>query len=70
MAQTVVARFQFDPASASHFLDGGREIIEMQFDNVDEIVEYCQEFEDAIVDCTAYVNGRVISLADQPEEDS
>jgi len=41
----------------------------MQFDNVDEIIEYCQEFEDAIVDCTAYINGRVVSLSEQPEEE-
>lgn len=70
MTQPVIARFRFDPASADHFLDGGREIIEMQFDHVDEIIEYCQEFEDAIVDCTAYINGRVVSLSEQPEEEA
>jgi hypothetical protein len=69
MTQPVIARFQFDPADAAHFLEGGREVIEMQFDTVDEIIEYCREFEDAIVDCTANINGRIISLADQPEEE-
>lgn len=68
MPLPVVARFQFDPESAPDFIDGGREFIEMQFETVDEVIEYCKDFENAIVDCTAFINGRVVSLADQPEE--
>jgi hypothetical protein len=65
--QPVVARFQFKPDRVEEFSFGG-EFVEMQFDNVDEIIEFCQEFEDALVDVTANVNGRIISLAAQPEE--
>ena len=62
----IVARFQFAPEHAEHFIEGGCQFIEMRFDEVEEIIEYCKEFEDAILDCTAYINGRVVSLTDQP----
>jgi hypothetical protein len=65
--QPVIARFQFLPDRVEEFSFGG-EFVEMQFDNVEEIIEFCQEFEDALVDVTANVNGRIISLAAQPEE--
>jgi len=65
---SIVARFQFRPASAPQFLEDGRQEIEMQFDDVREVIEYCSEFEDSIADCIAYVNGRVVSLADQPKK--
>jgi len=64
----IVARFQFAPEHAEHFIEGGAQFVEMRFEEVDEIIEYCEEFNDAIVDCTAYVNGRVVSLASQPTE--
>jgi len=65
--QPVIARFQFFPDRVEEFSFGG-EFVEMQFDDVDEVIEFCQEFEDALVDVTANVNGRIISLAAQPEE--
>lgn len=68
MPKSIVARFQFAPEHAEYFVEGGAQFIEMQFDEVDEIIEYCEEFEDAIVDCTAYINGRVVSLAEQPAD--
>lgn len=68
MSQKIVARFQFHPDQAEYFIEGGAQFIEMQFDEVDEIIEYCEEFEGAIIDCTANVNGRIISLAEQPAE--
>ena len=68
MSDVIIARFEFDADEAPHFLDDGKSFTEMQFDTIEEIIEYCQEFEDAIVDCTALINGRVVSLADQPVE--
>lgn len=65
--QPVIARFQFFPDRVEEFSFGG-EFVEMQFDHVDEVIEFCQEFEDALVDVTANVNGRIVSLAAQPEE--
>lgn len=65
--QPVIARFQFSPDRVEEFSFGG-EFVEMQFDHVDEVIEFCQEFEDALVDVTANVNGRIVSLAAQPEE--
>ena len=63
----VVARFQFKPDRVEEFSLGG-EFVEMQFDTTEEVVELCREFESAIVDVTANVNGRIISLAAQPRE--
>lgn len=68
MSQQVVARFQFDPDRAEDFVLSGREFVEIQFEDIDGVIEYCEVFEDAIIDCTAFVNGQVISLSEQPEE--
>lgn len=68
MPDVIVARFEFDQDEAPLFLEDGKTFIEMQFDSVDEVIEYCTEFENAIIDCTALINGRVVSLADQPTE--
>lgn len=63
----VYARFQFKPDRAAEFSDQGREFVEMRYTDVDEIIADCNEFGDAIVDCTAFVNGKVITLSEQPE---
>lgn len=65
--QPVIARFQFKPDRSEEFAYKG-EFVEMQFDTTEDVIKLCQEFEDAIVDVTANVNGRVISLASQPQE--
>lgn len=65
--QPIIARFQFKPNRSEEFALEG-EFVEMQFDTTEEVVELCEEFKDAIVDVTANVNGRIISLAAQPKE--
>jgi hypothetical protein len=61
----IIARFRFKPNRAPEFVTVG-EVAEMRFHEVEEVIELCKEFSDAIVDVVANVNGRIISLADQP----
>jgi hypothetical protein len=63
----VYARFQFKPDRAAEFSPEGKEFVEVRYTEVDEIITDCKEFGDAIVDCTAFVNGKVITLSEQPE---
>lgn len=66
---SVIARFQFLPDRAREFVQGDvGEFVEMQFDDVDEVIEYCEAWGDALVDVTANVNGRIITLSEQPKE--
>jgi len=59
----ILARFEFHPGSAGQFAWGaGQEIVEMTFDNVFDLITMCQEFEDAIKDCTAIVDGNLVNL--------
>lgn len=65
----VIARFQFKPDRAREFVQGDHgEFVEMQFDEVNEVIAYCEAWGDALVDVTANVNGRIINLSSQPEE--
>lgn len=67
-ADQVIARFEFLPDRAPEFLeDEGRNFFEGSFDTVEEVVEYCEQFQDALIDVTALVNGRVITLSEQPQ---
>lgn len=63
----IIARFQFSPGRAAEFCWPGTNFAEMRFDTVEEVIEICEEFQDAIVDVTAIVNNRVISLSAQPQ---
>lgn len=63
----VIARFQFKPDRAEEFCWPGTQFAEMRFDEPEEVIEFCEEFQDAIVDVTAIVNNRVISLSAQPQ---
>ncbi|MFZ9341988.1 MAG: hypothetical protein ACO24P_00105 [Candidatus Nanopelagicaceae bacterium] len=59
----VLARFEFRPECADQFAwKAGQNIVEMIFDNVFDLVNTCKELEDAIVDCTAIIDGHVINL--------
>lgn len=64
---SIIARFQFQPGRASEFCWPGTNFAEMRFDTVEEVIEICEEFQDAIVDVTAIVNNRVVSLSAQPQ---
>ena len=58
------ARFEFAEDRAAEFGWDGQSIVELEVDTVEEIVEYCEQFGDAIIDCTASVNGKVISASE------
>ena len=62
----IVARFQFLPDRVEEFSFGG-EFVEMQLDSIDELMEFCHEFDDALVDVVANVDGRIISAKDITE---
>jgi len=68
--ELISARFTFRPERAAEFLEEpGRLITQMEFETVDEIMEVIQQFDDALVDVNAIINGQVINLADFNEED-
>lgn len=60
----ITVRFEFAEDRADEFGWDGQSIVELEVDSVEEILEYCEQFGDAIVDCTASVNGRVISASE------
>jgi len=60
------ARFQFQADRAAEFIDDGRLVTEMDFDDVQEIITVCGEFEDALSDVNVFCHdtGKVINLSD------
>ena len=65
----ISARFTFHPDRAHEFLeDEGRLVTQMEFETIDEVMEMVEEFQSALVDCNAIINGKVVSLADYSEE--
>ena len=58
------ARFEFAADRAAEFGWDGQSIVEIEVESVQEILEYCDQFGDAIIDCTASVNGKVISASE------
>ena len=64
----VIARFQFRPDRAKEFCWGESEFVEQQFENPDEIIAFCKEFESALAGVTANVNGQIVSLLPEGAE--
>ena len=64
----IVARFTFTPERAGEFLEDDRLVTQQEYENIDEIMEDLHMFGDAVIDCSAIVNGRVVSLSDHSEE--
>jgi len=59
----VLARFEFYPDKAEQFAwHSGQQIVEVLFDNVFDLIKTCQEYEDAIANCTAMMDGQIIDL--------
>jgi len=60
------ARFQFQADRAHEFIDDGRLVTEMDFDDVQDIILVCGEFEDALEDVNVFchTSGKVINLSD------
>ena len=67
--ELITARFTFRPDRAAEFLDEpGRLVTQMEFESVDEIMEIIHQFDDALVDVNAIINGQVVNLVDFSEE--
>ena len=63
-AMPVIARYTFTPERAEDFSENGNQIVEMAFDDIDEVHEFASEFRDALIDVTVLVNNQVVSLSD------
>ena len=67
--EMITARFTFRPERAGEFLEEpGRLVTQMEFETVDEIMEVVHQFDDALVDVNAIINGKVVNLIDFSEE--
>ena len=67
--ELISARFTFRPERAAEFLEEpGRLVTQMEFETVDEVMEIIRQFDDALVDVNAIINGQVINLVDFTEE--
>lgn len=68
--ELITARFTFRPDRAAEFLDEpGRLVTQMDFETVDEVMEVVNQFQDALVDVNAIINGRVVNLVDFADEE-
>ena len=62
----IIARFEFKPEHAASFIRGGgdgQNIIEVAFESVESLIETTKEFEEVLVDCTAVIGDKIISVA-------
>ena len=72
---TIIARFNFKRSRAGEFLetveyDGELiqpTVTELQVDDIEEVMDYVRQFDDALLDCNAIVNGKVVNLSDFAE---
>ena len=69
IADPITARFTFKADRAAEFLDEGRLVTQIECDDIEEVMEYVVQFDDALVDCSAIVNGQVVSLSESSKED-
>jgi hypothetical protein len=61
--QMIVARFEFKPEHAHSFIqEEGQNVTEVMFESVYALIRATKEFEDYLTDCTAIVDGKVVSL--------
>lgn len=60
----VIVRFHFKEDRASEFSEDGNCIVEQQFDDLDDVIEYCREFEDALQNVTVLFADEIIELID------
>lgn len=73
---TIVARFNFKQSRASEFLDvielDGKKfqptVSELQVEDIEEVMDYVHQFDDALLDCNAIINGKVVNLSDFAQE--
>ena len=64
----IIARFQFTQESAHLYSEEGSVVVEQILDTIEDVIEFCDEFGQDIVDVNCIVNGQVVSLSDVPAE--
>ena len=67
MPDTVLTRFTFDRDRAKEFSEDGREVVEMVLESIDEVMEYADQFQDALKDVHVLINGQVVALSEFPK---
>lgn len=69
--ELITARFTFRPERAADFLEEpGRLVTQLDFESIEAVMEAVSEFQDALVDVNAIINGQVVNLIDfSPEEE-
>jgi len=60
----IVVRFTFRPERAAEFLEGGQLVTQIDCDDIEEVMSYVTEFNDALTDACAIINNQVVSLAE------
>jgi hypothetical protein len=66
----VIARITFKEEDASYWVDQNpksyriRTVIEVAFESPAALIEQLKQIEDAVVDCVAIVNGKILALTD------
>lgn len=59
----LVARFYFKPGCADQWAwSAGQSVIEVVYESAWEVVEFCQEIEDLLLDCVVYDGHQITSL--------
>jgi len=59
----ITARIEFKPGRGSDFCPReGQDVIEMKFESVNALIQTLKDFEDAIYNCVASVNGKILDL--------
>ena len=64
MQDTVLTRFTFDKDRAQEFSEDGREVVEMALESIEEVMEYAEQFRDALVDVSVLLNDQVVTLSE------
>lgn len=60
----ILARFEFKPEHAHSFIqEEGQSVIEVVFESIYALIAATKEFENYLIDCTALVDGKVVSLS-------
>ena len=60
----IVARFTFAPDRAGEFLEEGQLVTQIDCVDIDEVMDYVTQFDDALTDASAIINGQVVSLSE------
>ena len=63
---TILARFTFKPEYAEDFLMEGQQVTQLDFDEIEELIEYTKSFENALEDVTVLYQGKTYSTSSFP----